>query len=136
MMSAPHACAGAGCLDPSHAAGAPRWTYSLGLHDLGGGAWAWLQPDGGWGWSNAGFVRDGEDSLLVDTLFDARLTANMLAAIDDATGVGADDIDILVNTHANGDHTFGNGLVGGARIIASQASAREMEEQSAPFRPR
>jgi len=132
-MSAPHTCSGAGCLDPSHTAGAPRWSYTRGLHDLGGGAFAWLQPDGGWGWSNAGFVRDGEASLLIDTLFDARLTASMLTAIDDATGIGADDIEVLVNTHANGDHTFGNALVGGARIIASAASAREMEEQSAPM---
>jgi cyclase len=130
-MSRAHACAGAACIHASHAAGWPRWTYERGLHDLGGGAFAWLQPDGGWGWSNAGFVRDGEASLLIDTLFDARLTAQMLAAIEDATGIGADDIDVLVNTHANGDHTFGNGLATNARIVASAASAREMEEQSA-----
>ncbi len=126
-----HACAGAACADPSHAAGFPRWSYEKGLHDLGGGAFAWLQPDGGWGWSNAGFVRDGEASLLVDTLFDARLTADMLAAIEDATRIGPSDIEVLVNTHANGDHTFGNALASGARIIASTASAEEMEAQSA-----
>ncbi len=33
--------------------------YTRGLHDLGNGAWAWLQPDGSWGWSNAGLVVDG-----------------------------------------------------------------------------
>jgi glyoxylase-like metal-dependent hydrolase (beta-lactamase superfamily II) len=130
-MSRAHACAGAACVHPSHAAGVPRWTYERGLHDLGGGAFAWLQPDGGWGWSNAGFVHDGDASLLVDTLFDARLTADLLGAIEDATGIGAADIEVLVNTHANGDHTFGNGLVTGARIVASAASAAEMEEQSA-----
>jgi hypothetical protein len=31
-----------------------------------------------WGWSNAGLVRDGDQSLLVDTLFDLPLTAHML----------------------------------------------------------
>ncbi len=107
-----------------------RWTYERGLHDLGGGNHAWLQPDGGWGWSNAGLIRDGEASLLVDTLFDARLTAEMLAAMKDATGVGGDDIEVLVNTHANGDHTFGNALATNARIVASKASAEEMAEQS------
>ncbi|MHB8527985.1 MAG: MBL fold metallo-hydrolase [Caulobacteraceae bacterium] len=111
--------------------GGPRWAYEKGLHDLGGGAWAWLQPDGGWGWSNAGLIADGEASLLVDTLFDARLTREMLAAMRDATGIGAEDIEVLVNTHANGDHTFGNGLAVNARILASKASAEEMEEQSA-----
>jgi len=130
-MSQTHACAGAYCDHPSHAAGEPRWAYEKGLHDLGGGAWAYLQPDGGWGWSNAGFVKDGDQSLLVDTLFDRQLTADMLDVIEDATGVGALSIQTVVNTHANGDHTFGNGLVANANIIASKASAEEMEEQSA-----
>ncbi|HZZ36817.1 MAG TPA: MBL fold metallo-hydrolase [Caulobacteraceae bacterium] len=129
MSQAAHPCTGAYCEHPSHAAGAPRWAYEKGLHDLGGGAWAYLQPKGDWGWSNAGFVRDGEASLLVDTLFDANLTREMLGTIKDATGVCAADIDVVVNTHANGDHTFGNGLIENARIIASSASAEEMDEQ-------
>jgi glyoxylase-like metal-dependent hydrolase (beta-lactamase superfamily II) len=53
----------------------------------------------------------------------------MLDRIEDAAGVAAGDIDVVVNTHANGDHTFGNALVENARIIASKASAEEMEEQ-------
>ncbi|MEO1168582.1 MAG: MBL fold metallo-hydrolase [Pseudomonadota bacterium] len=110
---------------------APAWSYKQGLHDLGNGAWAWLQPDGGWGWSNAGLIVDGNRSLLVDTLFDARLTGEMLGAMQDATGLAADDIGTLVNTHANGDHTHGNGLCRHAEIIASEASAREMEEVDA-----
>lgn len=107
------------------------WTFEHGLHDLGNGAWAWLQPDGGWGWSNAGLIVDGDQSLLVDTLFDAKLTRDMLSAMHDATGLGGEDIGTLVNTHANGDHTHGNGLCTHAEIIASEASAREMEEVSA-----
>ncbi len=58
-----------------------RWTYTRGLHDLGNGCWAYLLPDGGWGWSNAGLIVDGEEALLVDTLFDLPLTAEMLAAM-------------------------------------------------------
>ena len=46
--------------------------YHKGLIDLGRGGYAWLQPDGGWGWSNAGLITDGGDALLVDTLFDLR----------------------------------------------------------------
>ena len=34
--------------------------YTRGLHELGTGCFAWLQPDGSWGWSNAGLVVDGE----------------------------------------------------------------------------
>src|ERR1700682_3271852 len=89
-----HPCSGADCAHESHAAGEPRWAFTKGLHDLGGGAFAYLPPDGGWGWSNAGFVRDGEASLLVDTLFDAHLTGEMLGVIQDATGIGAADIQV------------------------------------------
>jgi cyclase len=102
--------------------------YERGLHEVGDGIWAYLQPDGGWGWSNAGLVVDGERSLLVDTLFDLRLTAQMLDDMRRAAPAAAADIDVLVNTHANGDHCYGNQLVAGAEIVASSASAAEMEE--------
>jgi len=105
----------------------PRFTYEKGLHQIGDGCWAWLQPDGSWGWSNAGLVTDGEASLLVDTLFDLRLTEAMLAAMGDASQA-ARVIDTVVNTHANGDHCYGNALVADATIVASQASAEEMDE--------
>src|SRR5712671_1546659 len=101
-----------------------KWSYTKGLHDLGNGCYAYLQPDGSWGWSNAGFVTDGGEALLVDTLFDLRLTREMLAAIRKAEPAAT--IGTLVNTHSNGDHTFGNQLVAGAEIIASKACAEEM----------
>jgi glyoxylase-like metal-dependent hydrolase (beta-lactamase superfamily II) len=104
-----------------------KWAYRKGLHDIGNGLFAYLQPDGGWGWSNAGLIVDGDRSLLVDTLFDMTLTREMLAQMRDATGLTADDIGTIVNTHANGDHTHGNGCCERAEIIASEASAREME---------
>ena len=107
---------------------AARWEYTKGLKDIGNGLYAWLQPDGGWGWSNAGLIRDGEASLLVDTLFDMRLTREMLDAMAGATGIGAEKIGTIVNTHANGDHCHGNGCCPQAEIIASEASAREMAE--------
>ncbi|MGQ0429446.1 MAG: MBL fold metallo-hydrolase [Gammaproteobacteria bacterium] len=102
--------------------------FRRGLEELGNGLYAWMQPDGGWGWSNAGFIRDGDDSLLVDTLFDEPLTATMLAAFERATGIGPERIRTLVNTHANGDHTHGNALVANAEVVASVATAREMAE--------
>jgi glyoxylase-like metal-dependent hydrolase (beta-lactamase superfamily II) len=101
--------------------------YAKGLEDLGAGLYAWLQPDGSWGYSNAGLVTDAGRSLLVDTLFDLRLTREMLSAMADATPA-ANSIDTLVNTHANGDHCYGNQLVGEATIIASRASAAEMAQ--------
>ncbi len=100
--------------------------FTKGLHEIGPGCWAWLQPDGSWGYSNAGLITDGEASLLVDTLFDLHLTAEMLAAMRDATGA-AKQIDTVVNTHANGDHCYGNALVKNATILASRACAEEMD---------
>ena len=105
---------------------ARAWTYSKGLHDLGDGCYAYLQPDGSWGWSNAGLVVEGDQSLLVDTLFDLKLTGAMLAAMRRAEPRAAARIGALVNTHSNGDHVFGNELVADAEIIASRACAEEM----------
>lgn len=106
--------------------------FQKGLFETGKGIYAYLQPDGGWGWSNAGLITDGGESLLVDTLFDASLTRDMLKTMADAAGVGADDIGTIVNTHANGDHTHGNGCCEHAEVIASEASAMEMAELPAP----
>jgi glyoxylase-like metal-dependent hydrolase (beta-lactamase superfamily II) len=102
-------------------------TYAKGLQEVGDGLFAYLQPDGGWGWSNAGLVAGDEGALLVDTLFDLALTEEMLRRMRDAVPVAA-RIDTLVNTHANGDHCYGNQLLGGARIVASERTAEEMTE--------
>ena len=106
------------------------WQYTKGLHDIGNGVYAYLQPDGSWGWSNAGLVVDGDQSLLVDTLFDLKLTEIMLREMRRAAPA-AEHIDTLVNTHANGDHCWGNQLVEGAEVIASRASAAEMADAPA-----
>lgn len=106
-----------------------QWTYTRGLHDLGNSVYAYLQPDGSWGWSNAGIITDGDTSLLVDTLYDLMLTEEMLTAMRRSIPAAA-QIDMLVNTHANGDHCYGNQLVGDARIIASARTAEEMVEVS------
>ena len=101
-----------------------RWQYTKGLHDIGNGLFAYLLPDGSWGWLNAGLIVDGEESLLVDTLFTLPLTAQMLDEMRDAAPAAA-QIGRLVNTHANVDHTWGNQLVKGAEIIASTGCAEE-----------
>ncbi len=104
--------------------------FTHGLHDLGSGGYAWIQPDGGWGWSNAGLVVDGDESLLIDTLFDLKLTSEMLNAMSRAEPTATSSFNTLVNTHANGDHCNGNELVHGAEIISSVATAAELAEES------
>lgn len=101
-------------------------SYTLGLHELSKGCHAYLQPDGGWGWSNAGLIVGDGASLLVDTLFDLKITQKMLDTMAHATQKAP--ISTVVNTHANGDHCYGNQLLAGKEIIASAATAHEMTE--------
>lgn len=108
-------------------AGRRAMVVSKELVDLGNGLWAWIQGDGSWGWSNAGLVTAGGEAVLVDTLFDEPLTEAMLRAMEASCGIRRTGIDTVVNTHANGDHTHGNALLAHAEIVASAASAREME---------
>ena len=100
----------------------PR-AYSQGLHEIGDGLFAYLQPQGQWGYSNAGLVLGEDRGLLVDTLFDLKLTRQMLDAM--AKVRGSRPIKSVVNTHANGDHCWGNQLVGADEIIASRRCAEE-----------
>jgi cyclase len=98
--------------------------YTKGLHEIGSGLFAYLQPEGQWGYSNAGLVLGEDSGLLVDTLFDLKLTQQMLDAM--ARVRGQRPIKTVVNTHSNGDHCWGNQLVSGAEIIASRRCAEEL----------
>lgn len=101
-----------------------NWPFRHGVHDIGNGLYGYVQPDGTWGWSNAGLVTSRGETLLVDTLMSVPLTRAMLA--DFARVEGGDHVDLLVNTHANPDHFFGNGVVEGAEIIGTATMAEEM----------
>ena len=100
--------------------------YTRGMHEVADGVHAWLLPDGGWGLSNAGLVSAAGASLLVDTLFDLDLTAEMLKGLSPITK--SSPIATVINTHANGDHCYGNSLLPDAEIVASSAAAEEMDE--------
>lgn len=105
----------------------PKSNYEAGVRDLGHGTFAYLQPDGGWGLSNAGLVSDGGEALLVDTLFDMPHTRAMLEAFARASSAR---IRTVFNTHHNGDHWYGNALVDGAEIVASAKAAEAMAHES------
>ena len=99
--------------------------FTHGIHDLGNGLYGYVQPDGTWGWSNAGLIVSEHETLLIDTLMSVPLTRDMLGAFSRNID-GGDSIDTVVNTHANPDHFFGNGLVADAQIIATRATREEM----------
>ena len=101
-------------------------TYEPGVVDFGTGSFAYLQPDGGWGFSNAGLVTDGGEALLVDTMFDTAHTRAMLDGFARASGA---KIGTLVNTHHNGDHCYGNGCLD-CEIIATVGAAEAMKHET------
>jgi len=105
----------------------PKASYEAGVRALGNGAFAYLQPDGGWGFSNSGLVTDGGEALLVDTMFDFPHTRAMLDGFARATPA---KIRTLVNTHQNGDHWFGNKLVEGAEIVATERASKAMAHET------
>jgi cyclase len=102
--------------------------FEGGLAEVGPGVHAWLQPNGLLGESNAALVVGEGASLLVDTLWDPPLTRRMLAAM--APLVERAPIATLVNSHSDGDHWWGNQELAGAGIVATEAAAAVMAEQS------
>ena len=89
---------------------------------MGSGIHAWLQPNGALGESNACLVVGDGASLLVDTLWDPRLTRRMLAAM--APLIADAPITTLVNTHSDADHWWGNQEVAAARDRRDRGSGR------------
>ncbi|MBN1429774.1 MAG: MBL fold metallo-hydrolase [Anaerolineae bacterium] len=98
--------------------------YEQGLYDLGQGIYAWMVPNGSWGENNTGLIVGKDASLLIDTQWDIRYTQAMLDAMRPWTD--ASPLTTVVNTHADGDHWWGNQLVPNAEIITSQACYNEM----------
>lgn len=98
----------------------------------------WL-PDGHatWGMANCVVVtgksagkdgRDGGTALLVDTPYTADMTRHLQQLI---AALGA-EVGTVVNTHGNGDHSYGNGLFPGTEIIATEANGEHLCAEPAP----
>lgn len=100
--------------------------YAEGLWNLGNSLYAWLVPNGSWGESNAGLIVGDGESLLVDTLWDPGYTRTMLDAMQPILRKAP--LSTLVNTHADGDHFWGNQLLAESVLsITSDAARAEMD---------
>ena len=104
----------------------PPARFEGGLREVAPGVHAWLQPNGSWGETNAALVAGAGESLLIDTLWTPALTRRMLDAM--ATVTATAPIRRLVNTHADGDHCWGNQVLADVEIVATDAAAEEMAE--------
>ncbi|MFH8405251.1 MBL fold metallo-hydrolase [Streptomyces sp. NPDC018019] len=100
------------------------------LVPLSSTAWAWMHNSTAWGYSNCGLIASEGQALLVDTQFTLAGTRQFLDAVEEA--VPGVEIITVVNSHQNGDHTWGNQLLPEAEIITSAASAAHLCEEISP----
>ncbi|MES1949196.1 beta-lactamase [Salinisphaera sp. S4-8] len=100
--------------------------FRKGLYALGSHSHAWMVPNGSWGETNTGLVVCGNQTVLIDTCWDVRTTQAML---DGASDLLRDaPIEHVINSHADGDHWWGNQLLAGRHIIATDACISQMDE--------
>lgn len=102
--------------------------YREGLYELTADTYAWMVPNGSWGETNLGLVRCGRESLLIDTGWDLRVAQQLLSAC--AEILAEAPVEYVVNTHADGDHCWGNQLLAGRPIIATAACAEQFNHFS------
>lgn len=115
------------CVAPT-GAGSTRYgdppQFAEGLYRIADNSYAWMVPNGSWGESNAGLIVGRDESLLIDTLWDVPKTQAMLDTM--APYHQNCPFRQVVNTHADGDHFWGNELLGDADIVTSRSSLSEM----------
>ena len=88
-----------------------------------------LRPGGGWFANNAGWVVGTQTTLVIDTFASERRTLELMDAVRtsrQAAGAGHTN-ELLVLTHAHGDHANGAGLLE-AEGVTVHASAQACEE--------
>ncbi len=102
----------------------PMPEYQTGPMEVGDNLYGYLQWNGGWGISNAGFLVDDDGLLVIDALMAPSMTRDF---VDTMRGVSQAPFRHLVNTHMHADHTNGNQFIEGAEIVAHQHCRDEME---------
>ena len=84
---------------------------------LGDNAYAYVQPDGSWWINNTGFLVGSRGVVSIDVCATRARTERYLHAVRTVTDR---PVRPVVNTHHHGDHTFGNGLLPHATIVAHE----------------
>ncbi len=88
----------------------PDPTVSSGqLVEIVEGVHAWVQADGSWWLNNAGAIKGGDGTVIIDTCATEERTRRFLDAVDVATA--GSPVRFAANTHEHGDHTHGNSLL-------------------------
>ena len=105
-----------------------RPLFREGLYRVAQDSYAWMVPNGAWGETNIGLLDCKGQSVLIDTCWDLGHTTEMLDAMQTVTADSP--ISHVINTHADGDHCWGNQLFAEQTIIASQACVDQMHHTS------
>jgi cyclase len=98
--------------------------FREGLYRLTEGTYAWMVPNGSWGETNLGLIDCDGTSVLIDTCWDLAHTQEMLAMCKQV--LSASPLGHVINTHADGDHCWGNQLFKHLPIHATQACIDQM----------
>ena len=98
--------------------------FREGWYRVGRNSYAWMVPNGSWGETNIGLIECNGQSVLVDTCWDVKFTREMLSFAGKI--VARSPIEYVINTHADGDHCWGNQLFADKIIVASHACIRQM----------
>ena len=89
--------------------------YERGVLEIGYGVFAYLQPDGSLGWSNAGLVSGPDSALLFDRLFDLHLTRRMH---DELRRVSSGPLARLITTPAPANHWNRRSAAATLRVVS------------------
>jgi cyclase len=93
---------------------------------LGNGAFAYLQPDWGWGLNNAGILAGRNGVTLIDTAMTVKRAQRLRDAADRVSN--GQPVRTIVNTHDHPDHTFGNCVFPHATIVAHDGCRQRAAE--------
>ncbi|HEX6513022.1 MAG TPA: MBL fold metallo-hydrolase [Chloroflexota bacterium] len=103
------------------------------VRELGGGIYAYLQPDWTWMLNNAGFIVGRDAVTVIDTCGTEPRTSAYLAAIRKITDK---PLRTLINTHHHGDHTYGNHLLlPAATIVGHELCRAEVQRVGLGIKP-
>ncbi len=94
--------------------------YETGAIEVASGVFAFIQAGGA---TDAGFIVDHDEVVIIDTLMTASLANQMMAEVRRVTNA---PISYIINTHWHGDHVFGNAVLPQVPIIAHDTCREDL----------
>ena len=93
------------------------------IEEVSKGIYAYVQLDGSWFLNNAGCIVGDKTVTVIDSTGTEARARAWHAAIRQVT---QKSVSTLIDTHAHGDHTYGNFMFADSAIIASEACREEV----------